>query len=149
MSLTSAWTKSAKRPWQRLSSGSTAAQQELLTLQTISRRKKSFILYFQRRLLACLANHIWHSTYPTRKEQLLTLFPTSFHSFSSLFSWKGHGRVSRVPLANRGGQGGKLRLLSHSLPPKTFSQYGLWQGSSEGAGFSPSYHSNLFLKALI
>lgn len=82
--------------------------------------------------------------------QLLTLFPTSFHSLSSLFIWKESGHVSRVqPLACRGSQGGKLRLLSHSLPPKASLQYGLQWGSSGGAGFSPRYHSNLFLWALI
>lgn len=46
---------------------------ELMTLQSTSRRKESFILYFQRRLL-CLASHIWHSACPTRKEQLPVFF---------------------------------------------------------------------------
>lgn len=72
-SLTRACTRAAQRSWHKLSSAPTAARQELITSQSTSRRKESFILYFQRGL-SCLASHIWHSACPTRKEQLPAFF---------------------------------------------------------------------------
>lgn len=92
---------------------------------------------FDIQLTLQVKSSFWHCPLPAS-----ALFPPCLTGRNMDMSAEYRGVASRVS------EGGKLKLLSHALPPKTSLWYGLWWESSEGARFSLRYCTNHFLWAL-